>query len=244
MSWPFQGSARKRSGLSTAAMRLLPPRLGPGGRVRLLGPRAAVVLGEQAFKYLAAGCGANGVADAVVLGESFYLVEVVLQFEVLPAVGIAHRGVERDVQSAPVRASPLIPRRRCRRPSSKPWRRGRATGWERGRDYMYPLIQPTFLSSEIHDGFYIVIQEFLTHRTDSPNEFLERKSFKKHRWRIIQCYSANISTVFKHPRKVYIRIENGICRKALRAKYNQFLIVLLAVRNEFENIMFARLGPN
>ena len=43
---------------------------------------------------------ANCVANAVILGEGLDLVEVVLQVEVLPAVGITHGEVELDVETA------------------------------------------------------------------------------------------------------------------------------------------------
>ena len=59
-----------------------------------------MVLGEQALEHFAARAGADGVADAVVLGEVFNFVEVVRQVEVLPAVSIADGEVECDVQAA------------------------------------------------------------------------------------------------------------------------------------------------
>ena len=71
---------------------------GPAGGVLRLGPGAGVVLGEQALEHLAADGRADGVSDAVVLGESLDLVKVMLQIVVRPAVGIANRDVERDVQ--------------------------------------------------------------------------------------------------------------------------------------------------
>ena len=73
---------------------------GSGHRVLGLGFGAGVVLGEQALEHLAAGSGADGVADAVVLGEGLDFVEAVFQVEVLPAVGIADREVQLDVEAA------------------------------------------------------------------------------------------------------------------------------------------------
>ena len=73
--------------------------LGPGGGVFRLGLGVGVVLAEQALEHLAAGGGADGVADTVVLGKGLDLVEVVLQVKVLPAVGIANRNVEGHVQA-------------------------------------------------------------------------------------------------------------------------------------------------
>ena len=59
-----------------------------------------MVLGEQALEHLLT-CGmADCVANAVILGEGLDLVEVVLQVEVLPAVGITHGEVELDVEPA------------------------------------------------------------------------------------------------------------------------------------------------
>ena len=54
-----------------------------------IGLGACVVFGEQTLEHLASGGGADGIADAVVLGEGLDFVEAVLQVEVLPTVSIA-----------------------------------------------------------------------------------------------------------------------------------------------------------
>ena len=59
-----------------------------------------MVFGEQTLDHFAAGSGANGIADTVVLGEGLDFVEAVLKIEILPAVFIADRDVELDVQAA------------------------------------------------------------------------------------------------------------------------------------------------
>ena len=61
---------------------------------------ARVVFGEQTLEHLASGGGAEGIADAVVLGEGLDFVEAVLQVEVLPTVGVANREVQLDMQAA------------------------------------------------------------------------------------------------------------------------------------------------
>ena len=64
------------------------------------GSGSGMVFAEQALEHHAAGGGADGVAEAVVLGKGLDLVEVVLQIEVVPAVSIADGDVERNMQRA------------------------------------------------------------------------------------------------------------------------------------------------
>jgi hypothetical protein len=59
-----------------------------------------VVQGEQPTEEFFSGGGADSVAEAVVFGEGFDFVEVMLQREILPSVGIADGEVEFDVESA------------------------------------------------------------------------------------------------------------------------------------------------
>ena len=47
-----------------------------------------------------AGGGADGVADAVILGKGFYFVEVMIEGKVMPAVSVADGEVEFDVKAA------------------------------------------------------------------------------------------------------------------------------------------------
>ena len=61
---------------------------------------ALVVEGQQAFEDLFAGGGADGVADAVVFRQGFYLVEVVAKVEIGPAVGVTDDVVELAMQVA------------------------------------------------------------------------------------------------------------------------------------------------
>ena len=71
---------------------------GLGHGVLGLGFVTGVVLAEQVLEHLAAGGGADGVADTVVLVKGLDLAEVVIQVKVLPALGIADRDVEGHVQ--------------------------------------------------------------------------------------------------------------------------------------------------
>src|SRR5439155_6087740 len=65
-----------------------------------LGRGALVIEGEQTTQDFLAGRGADRVADAVVLGQSLNLVEIVAQGEVVPAVGVADGFIEFPVQAA------------------------------------------------------------------------------------------------------------------------------------------------
>ena len=73
---------------------------GPRHRVLCLGFGAGMVFGKQAHEHLAAGGGADGVTVAVLFREGLDLVEVVFKVNILPAVGIANRDIECDVQPA------------------------------------------------------------------------------------------------------------------------------------------------
>ena len=68
-----------------------------GKRSLDLGLGSGVVFYEESTEDFASGGGADRIADTIVLGKGLDLVEVVLQVQVLPTVGIANREVEVDV---------------------------------------------------------------------------------------------------------------------------------------------------
>jgi hypothetical protein len=55
---------------------------------------------QQAAKHLFAGGWAYGVTHSVILGQGFHFVEVVVEGQVLPAIGVPDGEVELDMQLA------------------------------------------------------------------------------------------------------------------------------------------------